>query len=66
MKTLKSTEETVEEARHTRTQNKSILIAKKKKEESIALASEKAKRKAKRAKTKKTRDAGKPLRWSLP
>ena len=48
---LESTEETVEE-----------VVADKdtEQEESIALASEKAKEKAKRAKTKKTRDAGKP------
>ena len=56
---LESTEETVEEVVADKDAEQEHLD-RQKEEESIALASEKAKEKAKRAKTKKTRDAGKP------
>lgn len=56
---LESTEETVEEVVADKNAEQEYLD-RQKEEESIALASEKAKEKAKRAKTKKTRDAGKP------
>ncbi|MBS5747258.1 MAG: foldase PrsA, partial [Streptococcus sp.] len=57
---LESTEETVEEVVADKGAEQEHLDRQKEEEESIALASEKAKEKAKRAKTKKTRDAGKP------
>ena len=56
---LESTEETVEEVAD-KDAEQEHLDRQKEEEESIALDSEKAKEKAKRAKTKKTRDAGKP------
>ena len=58
---LEATEETVEEMPLTDEEaEQAFLDRQKEEEESIALASEKAKEKAKRANTKKTRDAGKP------